>query len=35
MLAQDEAAIERPETVASLSRLFRAAAGFSPAAAAR
>jgi AcrR family transcriptional regulator len=35
MMAQDENAIERPETIAALSRVFRAAAGFSPAAAAR
>ena len=35
MMAQDEAAIGRPEAVAALSRVFRAAAGFSPAAAAR
>lgn len=35
MMAQDEAAIERPEAVAALSRVFRAAAGFSPAATAR
>jgi AcrR family transcriptional regulator len=35
MMAQDEAAIGRPEAIAALSRVFRAAAGFSPAAAAR
>ena len=35
MMAQDEAAMEGPEAIASLSRVFRAAAGFSPAAAAR
>lgn len=35
MMAQDEAAIGRPEAVAALSRVFRAAADFSPAAAAR
>ncbi len=35
MLAQDEAAIGRPEAIAALSRVFRAAAGFSPGAAAR
>ena len=35
MMAQDEAAIGRPEAVAALSRVFRATAGFSPAAAAR
>jgi AcrR family transcriptional regulator len=35
MLAQDEAAIGRPEAIDALSRVFRAAAGFSPAAAAR
>ncbi|WP_425069774.1 TetR/AcrR family transcriptional regulator [Reyranella sp.] len=35
MLAQDEGAIGRPEAIAALSRVFRAAAGFSPAAAAR
>lgn len=35
MIAQDPAAIERPEAIASLSSVFRAAAGFSPAAAAR
>lgn len=35
MLAQDEAAIGRPEAIASLSRVFRAAAGLSRAAAAR
>jgi AcrR family transcriptional regulator len=35
MMAQDEAAIGRPEAVTALSRVFRAAAGFSPAAAAR
>ena len=35
MIAQDEAAIERPEAITSLSSVFKAAAGFSPAAAAR
>lgn len=35
IMAQDEAAIGRPEAIAALSRVFRAAAGFSPAAAAR
>ncbi|MFN4014041.1 MAG: TetR/AcrR family transcriptional regulator [Reyranella sp.] len=35
MMAQDEAAIGRPEAIAALSRVFRAAAGLSPAAAAR
>ncbi len=35
MMAQDEAAIARPEAIAALSRVFRAAAGFSPAAGAR
>ena len=35
MMAQDEGAIGRPEAVAALSRVFRAAAGFSPAATAR
>ena len=35
MMAQDEAAIGRPEAVTALSRVFRAAADFSPAAAAR
>lgn len=35
MMAQDEGAIERPEAIAALSRVFRAAAGFSPAAGAR
>ena len=35
IMAQDEAAIARPEAIAALSRVFRAAAGFSPAAAAR
>lgn len=35
MMVQDEAAIERPEAIAALSRVFRAAAGFSPAAGAR
>ena len=35
MRAQDEGAIGRPEAVAALSRVFRAAAGFSPAATAR
>lgn len=35
MMAQDENAIERPEAIAALSRVFRAAACFSPAAAAR
>jgi len=35
MMAQDEAALGRPEAIAALSRVFRAAAGLSPAAAAR
>ena len=35
IMAQDEAAIERPEAIAALSRVFKAAAGFSPAAAGR
>jgi AcrR family transcriptional regulator len=35
MMAQDEGAIGRPEAVAALSRVFRAAASFSPAATAR
>jgi len=35
MMAQDEATIERPEAIVALSRVFRAAADFSPAAAAR
>lgn len=35
LMAHDEAAIGRPEAVAALSRVFRAAAGFSPAAVAR
>lgn len=35
IMAQDETAIGRPEAIAALSRVFRAAAGFSPAAAVR
>ena len=35
IMAQDEAAIERPEAIAALSRVFKAAAGFSPVAAGR
>ncbi len=35
IMAQDEGAIGRPEAIAALSRVFRAAAGFSPAAAVR
>jgi len=35
MMAQDEAALGRPGAIAALSRVFRAAAGLSPAAAAR
>lgn len=35
MMAQDETALGRPEAITALSRVFRAAAGFSPAAAAR
>jgi AcrR family transcriptional regulator len=35
MMAQDKAALGRPEAIAALSRVFRAAAGLSPAAAAR
>ena len=35
MIAQDPTAIERPEAIVALSSVFSAAAGFSPAAAAR
>jgi len=35
MMAQDEAALGRPKTIAALLRVFRAVAGLSPAAAAR